>query len=447
MSVAHNPFYHRGPIREASHFYDRQHETDQIANLVRASQSVSIVGPRRIGKTSLLYHLQDQEVRAAHGLLPPEHVFISIGTEGMGQASPPQVCALFLDGLREALRESSINAEWGEGARPVDYRLLDSAIKAVTRQGTKVAFFIDEFELLAANQNLDPTFFSGLRGLATRCAVSYILVSQRPLISLVYADDSVLSSPFFNIFATVPLGLFDEPTARGMVLAFLDRAEATLPQPALSAIADLAGPHPFFVQVAAYHAWDLAQSTEEWDERATTLLSDLFYEEAQQHYLYCWYNLNEAERYALASLAVAPHDPGARQALHQLQQQCLIIPSDSGYCYVSSALRRFVRSQRVTNLLQAEPFVIDLRRRMATVADEPLKLTKTQFKVLAHLAQRPGQVVTNRELEESVWQDEYVEDPERLKAAIKYLRRALGLWARCIVNERGVGYALRVKRQ
>jgi len=444
MSMAHNPFYHRGPIREPIYFYNRQREIDQICNLIRTSQSVSVVGPRRIGKTSLLYYVLHPHTRAAHSLLPPQHVIVPIDMEGMEQASAAQVHALFVDGLQEVLRELSVNLEWMKSTGPVDYSLLDRAAKSVSRQGTRVTFFVDEFELLAVNPNLDPTFFSGLRGLATRYAISYVLASQRPLISLVYADDSVLSSPFFNIFATVPLGLFSESAARGMVLAFLKRAGTILPQQVLDAIVDLAGPHPFFVQVAAYQAFELAQSVERWDERALELLSESFYEEAQQHYLYYWYNLSEGERYALANLAVVQHDPSMRPTLRQLQRQCLIIPSNSGYRYLSSALRRFVRGQRVNNLLQIEPFVIDLQRHMVTVAGEPLKLTKTQFKILAYLAQRQGQVATNRELEEHVWQDEYVEDPQRLKAAIKHLRRALGPWARYIVNERGVGYALRV---
>mgnify|MGYP001100004926 CR=1 FL=1 len=440
--MAHNSFYHRGAIRESTCFYDRQHETEQIATLLRTSQSVSIVGPRRIGKTSLLYHLLDEKVRADYGLLPSAHVIASRDAEGMEQASLSEVYALFINGILEAIGEDG-KAE----VRAASYRDLDSQIKSLHQSGTQVAFFIDEFDLLAANQNLDPAFFSGLRGLATRYAVSYVLTSQRPLISLVYADDSVLSSPFFNIFATVPLGLFDASTARQMVMHFLSKGAMTLPQLALDAIAELAGPHPFFVQIAAYHACELMRSVDKWDERSTAQLSDRFYDEAHQHYLYYWYGLDEMERNTLANLVAAQHDPGKREELYRLRLQCLIIPIDSGYRYVSSALLRFVRRQQVEGLVQVEPFVIDLLRRTVTVAGESLELSKTQFELLVQLAQRGGQVVTNRELEAHVWQDEYVGDPERLKAAIKHLRHGLGSWAACVANVRGVGYALRARRR
>lgn len=436
-----NPFYHRGPIREPGHFFGRQPETEQAANLLRVAQSVSVVGPRRIGKTSLLYHLQALEVRATCGLLEPTYVFANINAEGLAQSPLAAVYAHFLDALQDRLPKFE---QLRQSDQPPDYHALDAALKALSALGTQVTFFIDEFEALAANPNLDPSFFSGLRGLATRYAVSYVIASQRPLIALVYADDSVLSSPFFNIFATVPLGLFDETTARQMVTTFLTRARSALPEPALSAIANLAGPHPFFIQLAAYHACELARSTAQWNEQALTRLANAFYEEAQSHYLYAWYNLGDAERYALASLAAAQHEPGAREALHKLQDQCLIMArSEGGYRYLSAALRRFVRCQPVPGLLQVEPFVVDLRRRAATAGDLPVPLTKTQFELLAFLAEREGRVATTRELEESVWKDEYVDDPERLKAAIKHLRRALGPYASCVVNERGVGYVLR----
>ena len=60
MSMAHNPFYHRGPVRRCSHFCSRRRETEQIDNMVRTSQGVSVVGLRRGGKTSLFYRLLEQ---------------------------------------------------------------------------------------------------------------------------------------------------------------------------------------------------------------------------------------------------------------------------------------------------------------------------------------------------------------------------------------------------
>lgn len=444
MSTVQNPFFHRGAIRDPAYFYNRTRETDQVATLIRTSQSVSVIGPRRIGKTSFLYHLQDASVRAQYGLSSPEHVFVPLDIEGMEGASVAEIYALFSNRLREAAPDLAGEPE--ATAASASYRNLDHLVRLVHRRGDKITFLIDEFELLAANPNLDPSFFSALRGLATRYALSYVIVSQQPLISLVYADNSVLSSPFFNIFAVVPLGLFSEQESRRMVLDLLSRTSVQFPEEALQAIIELAGPHPFFVQIAAYLVYEALQSGA-WDASTASWLAARFYEQAQPHYLYYWNNLTELERYVLANLVVMREDRGAQESLYRLRQQCLIRQVEGSLRYLSASLERFVREQQVPGLLQVAPFVIDLKNYQVTVEGTPLQLTKTQFQILAYLAQRDGQVATSQEIERNVWHDEYVENPERLKAAIKYLRRALGPWAGCIVNERGVGYALRMERQ
>ena len=57
-----NPYFHRGPIRTPEHFVGRTAEVADILSLVKNNQSVSIVGPRRIGKTSLLLNISYAEV-------------------------------------------------------------------------------------------------------------------------------------------------------------------------------------------------------------------------------------------------------------------------------------------------------------------------------------------------------------------------------------------------
>ena len=52
-----NPFYHRGAIRRMDDFIGRDAEINQILGLLSNGQSVSLIGPRRIGKSSLLYLL------------------------------------------------------------------------------------------------------------------------------------------------------------------------------------------------------------------------------------------------------------------------------------------------------------------------------------------------------------------------------------------------------
>ena len=74
---ADNPFFHRGAIRRAEDFVGREAEIAQTLGLLRNGQSVSLIGPRRIGKSSLLLHLTHPAVRAAYRLDPP-HSLLSL---------------------------------------------------------------------------------------------------------------------------------------------------------------------------------------------------------------------------------------------------------------------------------------------------------------------------------------------------------------------------------
>jgi DNA-binding response OmpR family regulator len=126
-----------------------------------------------------------------------------------------------------------------------------------------------------------------------------------------------------------------------------------------------------------------------------------------------------------------------------LERACLIVRGHNGYDYLSAAFRDFVHAQPSAGMLQAGPVAIDPERRQALVHGQLLSLTATQYTLLLHLVERTGQVVTAATLEQAVWDDEYIDDPERLKAVIKGLRRALGEAATRLENVRGVGYMWR----
>ena len=55
--MTENPFFYPGAIRDPVYFYNRQKETKQILERLGKGQSISVIGPRKIGKTSLLFHI------------------------------------------------------------------------------------------------------------------------------------------------------------------------------------------------------------------------------------------------------------------------------------------------------------------------------------------------------------------------------------------------------
>ena len=172
---APNPFTERGIIRDPKRFFGRKHELRQIFERLAAMQSVSIVGERRTGKSSLL------AVIAATGpdRLGQEHEFHYIDLERV--ESTEDFIARALDALHTE----------GETIRD-----LERAI-----QGRKVVLCLDEFE---QSGEFSKEFFGALRSLASTGDLALVVASQEKLADL--ARDGVTTSPFFNIFTSLRLG-------------------------------------------------------------------------------------------------------------------------------------------------------------------------------------------------------------------------------------------------
>jgi hypothetical protein len=430
-----NPFFHRGAIRRAEEFHGREAEISQIIGLCRNGQSVSIVGPRRIGKSSLLLHLRRPATRLAAGMDPSEGLFALLDCQELGGSPPEEVYEAIITSVVDAAESAGIDL--GSRERPGTYRSLDRILSAANRKGLSVVVLLDEFELLAANERLTPYFFARLRGLTTKHGISYLTASQRPLFAIT-ADESILSSPFFNIFVTLSLGTFSESEARELLTHRLKGTGYSFPTELCNHLLQLVGLHPFFLHIAGYHAFHALIQERNLPDRWQNFNIDAPIEiEANSHLGYLWQNLTEDEQYCLA---VAD---GPIEILRQLEQQCLLLSTDGVYRYTSEILLRFVRRQPVAGLIQVGPFVIDRQRHQVISGDKDVELTTSQFDLFARLGKQAGQVVQGQELERAVWGRPLKDDPDRLKTLIKRLRRALGTQGAWIVSERGVGYALR----
>ncbi len=86
---------------------------------------------------------------------------------------------------------------------------------------------------------------------------------------------------------------------------------------------------------------------------------------------------------------------------------------------------------------------VDPRAHAASVDGQTLGLTPTEFRLLAALAGRAGEVIDRRSLLRAGWPEERDPDPEWLKAHLARLRAKLdAAGAPALSNVRGVGYRL-----
>jgi two-component system response regulator RegX3 len=88
---------------------------------------------------------------------------------------------------------------------------------------------------------------------------------------------------------------------------------------------------------------------------------------------------------------------------------------------------------------------LDFGRHEVTVDGEPVRLTLSEFKVLALLAERPERVVSRRELMRHLWASEHVGDEHACEVHISNLRRKIErdpTRPQRLVTVRGMGYKL-----
>ena len=456
-----NPFFHRGPIRDPGYFCDRRLETRHALRMLSNRQSVSVIGPRKIGKTSFLFHLRRPEVMREHGLDPSRFVCVYINCEDLGRLGQQALYALLAGEITEQARLQGYDVAMPE--RPVSHLEFERAIARVFERDLTLVLIFDEFELLSKNKNLHLEFFSGLRALATRFGLAYLTCSRRPLLGLPHTLDY---SPFFNIFCPVRLSLFDEEASRDLIVGYLEKAGASLPPAIIDSVLDVGGGHPFFLQVAGYWALELQQAKgSPLEDRDLNLLEYSVRGQIESHLDYYWNHLSDVERYVLAALPFTQEEDRYREELDALASDCLIVRSGRAIAdrtmysvrpigegqlgYFSPLFRRFVRRQQVQGLFQAGPFVLDLAHQRLLHRECPLPLSTSQHALLSYLVQRNGQVISSQELDREVLGTpgemyEYLTD-ERLKSAIKGLRKTLGEDGACIENKRGIGYVFRVR--
>ncbi len=109
------------------------------------------------------------------------------------------------------------------------------------------------------------------------------------------------------------------------------------------------------------------------------------------------------------------------------------------------AALRFASSPRqiVPNTFQDERLLIDLDHTRVLVDGEPVKLTKTEFKVLTYLVQNAGRVLTFQQILEQVWGWEYQDSIEYVHVYVSRLRQKLEenpKDPRYLITEYGLGY-------
>lgn len=114
---------------------------------------------------------------------------------------------------------------------------------------------------------------------------------------------------------------------------------------------------------------------------------------------------------------------------------------------VRSSLRRWTMQKTdrlpAKNLVISNDLYVDGDNHRVFLRGEEIRLTPTEFKLLYHLSQNRGKVISHRSILQAVWGAEYGDEREYLRVFISQLRHKIEddpLRPTYILTEPGVGY-------
>lgn len=340
-----NPYVHFGrPIREFRHFYGRKRELARVTNDIRNGNCVSVVGIRRIGKTSLLFQLRDPDARSAYQL-SDDTLCVYIDCGPLYNKSPGEVYAGM---MRRVCRQ--LDNRQGVGLeRPgttLSYYDFEDNVLDLHNAGLRLVLLLDEFEQLASNPHLDVDFFLGLRALHIEHELTYVTASLHPIMELTFSHQDVVSSPFPNVFDSVRVGLFPESEARDLI-----RVAGVFSSEAEDFLLDLTGGHPLALQHACRFSFAHQQET------GTALTAEDHFviwnqvqEVMENHYRHYWKHLSHDQKRILVAPAYFATQIQDDTVIENLFKDLVVLGllfkhADGSFGYAGRALAEFVRRE------------------------------------------------------------------------------------------------------
>jgi serine/threonine protein kinase len=320
-----NPYLNRVMIKHRDDFFGRVQELKRIYARLNATPpgSISVVGDRKIGKSSLLNYVYARATREQYLEHPDRMIMVFLDLQqdkGMSMETFVRTLRGIADLELRGRVDLSDCAYTLDGVRDMVQR-LDSG-------GFRLVLILDEFEIVTKNPNFPLDFFSFLRYLANHYNVAYLTSSERDLQVLCHTKE-ISDSPFFNIFSTLRLTVFRPEEAEALVRIPSDRVGKPL-GPYTEQILDLSGLFPFFIQMACSHAIEYLDDHPDAKAPDFAEVRRRFYEEAKLHYRYIWEGFDEHERSTALRVASGKSLPDSLRHVREELEARHLVETDSG---------------------------------------------------------------------------------------------------------------------
>ena len=272
------PFYAGSTISDPRYFvgYREQLDTITIRAISAQPTSINVVGEKRIGKSSLLYHFcQTYEQRIESRDKDPRNylaVYLSLQQGNCQQKS--NFYRVVAKELGENLEQRFSWFGQPRGLRKLidalntnhfDTASFYQAIVQFRDLGILPIICLYKIEALFEHpEEFDDDFYNNLRSLMDRNALMLVIASEKNL--QVYSRRKNLTSSFFNLGQVMILQGFTDNEARDLVrlpLSKITDSQAVLSEKEQQIALEWGGKNPYLLQLAGLFIWEARECNKE----------------------------------------------------------------------------------------------------------------------------------------------------------------------------------------
>lgn len=324
-----NPYTPGRPVAEPDMFFGRAAETRRLAEAVAAGQHVLVVGPHRIGKSSLLQQVARSQPVSDRLL----RAYVPLGQESnRGKVR-----------LAHAAWE-----QWWTQVRPGNVPVVESAtvfealVRKLEAAGYRLLLALDDLEQLAWRpRTFDPVLISTLKRLASEQIITILGGSRLPQAEHVApadAPDLVALADFAALFRPLDLGLLDGEAARATLVEPLVARGLRSPEGAADHLLDLCGPHPFFLHLGGLYLYEgLSRRS-----YSRALVAEQFQAAAEPFWQELFESLSPPAQAQLLAAGQPPASPVAERQMRIMANRGVLLPESGGYRPFSQGFARWL---------------------------------------------------------------------------------------------------------
>lgn len=360
-----NPFKF-GTIVDDSFFTDREEEMKRITSFFGSQNHLTVISPRRFGKTSL--------VKRAVRLSNVRNIYLDlqviVSPADMAAQLLKRVYALSaMEKLKKFVRNfrlvpsltlnpvtGEIDVAFSPGAD--GHIALEDVLNLVDNLGSpkkKIVVVLDEFqEIFRIGEGLDRMLRAVMQ---SHTNVNYLFLGSAE--SIIRSVFETKKSPFYHFAALMTLGPIP---AKEFSKYLEERFVGVADNPSLmaAAILSITGAHPYYTQQLAFYVWDRITTK----GFAVGIVEDAIAEILACHdydYERLWNSLNRTDMKVMIGLAYGESEPlsgsfinttGTRStstvysSLKRLTSQGFLIRQNADYLYDDPFFRRWILQRR-----------------------------------------------------------------------------------------------------